>query len=66
MATYGAHIYSEPVLEDSYPVYAGYWYVVDGEPQRSEIQGTAWDLKRRLNASEIRRCAAVARKLPLW
>lgn len=53
----------EPVLEDDYPVYASYWYVVDGVPHRSEIQGTVQDLKRRLKATEIRRCAAVRRGL---
>ena len=66
MATYGDRELDERVLEDNYPVYPSYWYVVDGEPKRSEVEGTVRDLKRALGASEIRRCAAVARNLPLW
>jgi hypothetical protein len=27
---------NEPILEDDYPVYASYWYVVDGKPIRSD------------------------------
>lgn len=57
---------NEPVLEDDYPVYPTYWYVVDGEPKRSPIEGEVRDLKRALKATEIRRCAAVARGLPLY
>lgn len=53
----------EPVLEDDYPIYPSYWYVVDGKPQRSDIQGTVRDLKRQTRATEIRRCAAVKRGL---
>lgn len=53
----------EPILEDNYPVYAMYWYVVDGKPQRSNIQGTVLDLKRDTKATEVRRCAAIARGL---
>lgn len=56
---------AEPILEDDYPVYATYWYVLDGEPQRSDVQGQVRDLKRATGAKEIRRCAAVQRKLPL-
>ena len=57
----------EPILEDDYPIYAGYWYVVDGKPVRSNYYDiTAAEFKRRLNAGEIRRCDAVERKLRLW
>jgi hypothetical protein len=53
----------ERVLEDDYPVYPTYWYLVDGEPRRSPIQGTVRNLKLVLHAQEIRRCAAVERGL---
>lgn len=56
----------EPVLEDNYPIYSSYWYLLDGEPKRSEIEGTVHDLKRQTNTKEIRRCAAVRRNLPLY
>lgn len=51
----------EPILEDSYPVYKSYFYVVDGKPIRSPINGTVLDLKYKLNAEEVRRCDAVER-----
>lgn len=46
----------EPILEDTYPVYWTYFYVVDGEVIQSDIQGTVLDLKRELGAKEIKRC----------
>jgi len=52
---------NERVLEDDYPVYPGYFYVADGEPVRSDIEGTARDLRRELNAKEIRNCDLVGR-----
>ena len=55
----------EPILEDDYPVYPGYWYVADGKPVQSHVHGSAAYLKRQLGAAEIRRCDAVARNLPL-
>lgn len=54
----------EPVLEDNYPVYGDYWYLADGKPIRSPVQGVVRDLKRAIEATEIRRCAAVRRNLP--
>ena len=54
----------EWILEDDYPVYPGYWYIVDGIPTRSEIKGNIQDLKNRLNASEIKRCDIVGRNHP--
>ena len=65
MTTLGALMESEPILEDDYPVYPTYWYVVDGKPVRSPLQGLVRDLKRETGAKEIRRCAAVKRQLPL-
>lgn len=52
----------ERVLEDDYPVYAGYLYVADGEPFMSEIEGTVLHLKHRLKAKEIRSCDMIARE----
>ena len=40
--------YKERVLEDDYPVYYGYAYVVDSRPISSDVQGTVRDLKRDL------------------
>lgn len=53
--------YDERVLEDDYPVHAGYAYVVDGKPVISDVTGTVADLKRALNAQEVRRCDLIAR-----
>lgn len=58
---------NEEILEDDYPIYADYWYLVDGVPQRSDWHDiTARDFRRLLGAKEIRRCNAVKRNLPLW
>lgn len=56
---------NEQVLEDDYPVYAGYWYVLDGQPRQSTLTGTIADLKRRTGAQEVRRCNLVGRNLPM-
>lgn len=37
--------YKERVLEDDNPVYAGYWYLADGEPMQSPLTGTVADLR---------------------
>lgn len=54
---------NEPVLTDDYPVYAGYAYVVDGQPLSSPIQGTVKRLKVVMKATEIRRCDLAGRNL---
>lgn len=46
----------EPVLPDDYPVYGDYLYVADGRVIRSDVFGTVRDLKRDVQAKEIRRC----------
>lgn len=56
----------EPLLEDNYPVFADYWYLADGKPIRSPVQGFVRDLKRAIRVTEIRRCAAVKRGLPIY
>lgn len=54
---------SEDVLKDNYPVFCGYWYVVDGEPKESDINGTVAVLKDYLKAKEIKNCDIGGRKL---
>ena len=54
----------EQVLDDDYPVYYGYWYVVDGVPTQCELSGghaTVFELRIALNAREVRRCDLRAR-----
>lgn len=51
----------EELLEDDYPVYYSYMYVVDGKLHRSQSQCTVGQLRVRLNAKEIRRCDIVGR-----
>lgn len=53
---------NEPVLDNEYPVYFDYIYVVDGELYRSDIQGTVSDMKRSLKAKEVRRCDIFGRQ----
>ncbi len=61
---------NEPLLEDAYPVFAGYWYVVNGKPIQSNVSGTVLTLKADFERyegvvnPEVRRCDAVKRKLP--
>lgn len=55
---------NEPVLDDDYPVYAGYFYVADGKVIVSDYHDvTVKYLKAKLPANEIRRCDAVKRGL---
>jgi len=54
----------EPILPDDYPIYAGYWYVADGKPIRSDWHNiTAQQLKAKLGAQELRRCDIVIRAI---
>lgn len=54
----------EPILEDDYPIYGGYFYVADGKPITSNWHGiTAKEFKLRENIKELRRCDAVGRGL---
>jgi len=46
----------ETILPDDYSVYPRYVYIVDMKFVRSEGYGCVRDLKRWLNASEVRRC----------
>jgi hypothetical protein len=48
---------NEPVLDDDYPMYGDYWYVVDGKALRSEWHDvTVARYKRLTGAKEVRRC----------
>lgn len=48
---------TEHVLDDDYPIYGDYLYVVDGKVYRSDWHGiTARQLRLKLGAKEIRRC----------
>lgn len=57
---------TETLLDDEYPVFGDYLYVVDGRVERSDVFGTVRDLRRALirrgkSADEVRRCDIVAR-----
>ena len=56
----------EPELEDDYPVFAGYLYVVDGRIVESNVSGYVRDLKRDqrnqgCSAEVVCRCDIVGR-----
>jgi hypothetical protein len=61
----------EPLLQDDYPIHAGYLYVVDDRPFRSPITGTVAQLRKLLAENgheygatcEIRRCDISGRDL---
>lgn len=55
---------NEPALEDDFPIYANYLYVVDGKVYRSDYHDvTARWLRLKLGATEIRRCDIGGRNL---
>lgn len=56
-------ILNEPLLEDNYLVFEGYWYVIDGTPTTCPQRCKVKDLKESFKATEIRRCDIVARGL---
>jgi hypothetical protein len=53
---------SETVLDDSYPVFAGYWYLVDGRVEMSDLHASTVRhlkldiIKQGRTAIEVRRC----------
>lgn len=54
----------EHVLDDDYPIYGDYLYVVDGQVVISDYHDiTAKQFKRILNAKEIRNCNMFGRNL---
>ncbi|HSC57532.1 MAG TPA: hypothetical protein VLC51_10030 [Nitrospira sp.] len=47
----------ERELDDDYPIYADYYYVVDGKVYLSDHHGiSARELKRRLKATSVTNC----------
>lgn len=54
---------NERELENDYPVYFGYLYIVDKRVIRSNIQGTISDLKKDLRAKVIKNCDMIGRDL---
>jgi hypothetical protein len=55
----------EPILKDNSPVFAGFYYVVDGEVFIPSFDGTVADLKKDAQAQEVRVCDINNRGLPL-
>lgn len=54
---------NEPILQNEYPVYLGYFYICDGEVQVAPMDGDVSTLKEILECREVRRCDIVARNL---
>ena len=57
---------TETVLDDFYPVYGDYWYLVDGRVEISDVFGTVGWLRQDIisqgrTANEVRRCDNVLR-----
>ena len=53
----------EPILEDDYPIYAGYLYVADGKVVISDWHDiTAREFKAREGVTELRRCDIFGRR----
>lgn len=53
--------YNEPILHDDEPVYGDYYYIVDGKVAEPKITGFVRDIKKQLNAKEVRQCDLVGR-----
>lgn len=47
---------SENMLSDDSPVRYGQVYLIDGIPRFSELSGTVAELKRAMDADEVRQC----------
>ena len=56
--------YTERVLNDDNPVFWGYWYLKDGEPFQSEIEGSVANLRELMpDVKEFRYCDTITRGL---
>jgi hypothetical protein len=54
---------NERVLEDDYPIFGDYLYVVDNDVYRSDWHGiTVAELKKKLNATTIMNCDIFGRR----
>lgn len=55
---------NERILENSYTLYLGYLYVVDGKPwQNLDKEMTVGDLKARSSVKEVKSCDIAGRNL---
>ena len=45
--------YWERELEDDNPIFVGYWYIIDGEPIQSPIEGTVGDWRKQKDFNKI-------------
>ncbi len=59
------YLKGEEAMHADMPVYMDAVYIVDGDIVQSPIFGTVDDLRREFDATEIRRCNTVARRLPM-
>lgn len=56
--------YNERVLEDDYPMYYGYLYVIDDVVTVNEYdEYTVGDYKRRFRVSEVKSCDIIGRNI---
>jgi hypothetical protein len=59
--------FKERILDDDYPVYGDYLYVITrgdvSKVIRSDVHGTVKDLKRDMNADAVRNCDVKSRNL---
>lgn len=57
--------YQEEILEDDYPMYPDYWYIVDGIPIRNVFFSniSVGEYKKRTKAKEVKLCDFVKRRL---
>ena len=53
----------ERELENDYPIYCGYLYVVDDRPWKAPEEMTVGELKKRGNFSSVKNCDIEGRKL---
>lgn len=61
-------MFNEPVLEDAFPMYGGYYYIIDGHIKECDYFNgednrgiSVAEYKRRYNVNEIRRCDLISR-----
>lgn len=54
---------SEKLLPDDYPIYPGYYYLVNGRVMRSYVHSTVANVKRMSGAKEVRSCSLVDRNI---
>lgn len=54
---------NERILEDDYPIHAGYIYLFDGEPLRARVTTTVGRMKEETGVQVIRNCDIGRRNL---